>query len=71
MIVVLTGGTGGAKFVDGLRQVLFSMEIVDLVQTALPFLHGYIFAFVELKCIFPICEAALDILFACRFRGVI
>jgi len=33
MIVVLTGGTGGAKFVDGLRQVIPSEEITLIVNT--------------------------------------
>jgi LPPG:FO 2-phospho-L-lactate transferase len=33
MIVVLTGGTGGAKFVDGLRQVVPSENITLIVNT--------------------------------------
>ena len=33
MIVVLTGGTGGAKFVDGLRQVLPEDELAIIVNT--------------------------------------
>ena len=33
MICVLTGGTGGAKFVDGLRQVMPSEEITLVVNT--------------------------------------
>jgi LPPG:FO 2-phospho-L-lactate transferase len=33
MIAVLTGGTGGAKFVDGLRQILPSEEITVIVNT--------------------------------------
>jgi LPPG:FO 2-phospho-L-lactate transferase len=33
MIVVLTGGTGGAKFVDGLRQVIRPEEITLVVNT--------------------------------------
>jgi LPPG:FO 2-phospho-L-lactate transferase len=33
MICVLTGGTGGAKFVDGLRQVIPSEEITMVVNT--------------------------------------
>jgi LPPG:FO 2-phospho-L-lactate transferase len=33
MIVVLTGGTGGAKFVDGLRQVIPQQEIALIVNT--------------------------------------
>lgn len=33
MICVLTGGTGGAKFVDGLRQVIPSEEITMIVNT--------------------------------------
>ena len=33
MICVLTGGTGGAKFVDGLRQVIPSEEIAIVVNT--------------------------------------
>ena len=33
MICVLTGGTGGAKFVDGLRQVIPSEEITLVVNT--------------------------------------
>ena len=33
MIVVLTGGTGGAKFIDGLRQVIASEEITIIVNT--------------------------------------
>lgn len=33
MIVVLTGGTGGAKFVDGLRQVVSSQELTIIVNT--------------------------------------
>src|SRR5246127_2113102 len=33
MIVVLTGGTGGAKFVDGLRQVIPPEELTLLVNT--------------------------------------
>ena len=33
MIVVLTGGTGGAKFVDGLRQVVPAEEITLIVNT--------------------------------------
>jgi LPPG:FO 2-phospho-L-lactate transferase len=34
MIVVLTGGTGGAKFVDGLRQVVSASELTFIVNTA-------------------------------------
>ena len=33
MIVVLTGGTGGAKFVEGLRQVLPPQELTFIVNT--------------------------------------
>jgi LPPG:FO 2-phospho-L-lactate transferase len=33
MIVVLTGGTGGAKFVDGLRRVLPTEELTIIVNT--------------------------------------
>ena len=33
MIVVLTGGTGGAKFVDGLRQVVPSKDLTIIVNT--------------------------------------
>jgi LPPG:FO 2-phospho-L-lactate transferase len=33
MIVVLTGGTGGAKFVDGLRQVVSDRELTLVVNT--------------------------------------
>ena len=33
MIVVLTGGTGGAKFVDGLRQVVSPRELTLIVNT--------------------------------------
>jgi len=33
MIVVLTGGTGGAKFVDGLRQVVPAQELTFVVNT--------------------------------------
>jgi len=33
MIVVLTGGTGGAKFVDGLRQVVPAKELTIIVNT--------------------------------------
>jgi LPPG:FO 2-phospho-L-lactate transferase len=33
MIVVLTGGTGGAKFVDGLRQVVSPKELTIVVNT--------------------------------------
>src|SRR3989442_9635293 len=33
MIVVLTGGTGGAKFVDGLRQVVSARELTIIVNT--------------------------------------
>jgi len=33
MIVVLTGGTGGAKFVDGLRQVVSALELTIVVNT--------------------------------------
>ncbi len=33
MICVLTGGTGGAKFVDGLRQVIPPEEITLIVNT--------------------------------------
>lgn len=33
MIVVLTGGTGGAKFVDGLRRVLPAEELTLIVNT--------------------------------------
>jgi LPPG:FO 2-phospho-L-lactate transferase len=33
MICVLTGGTGGAKFVDGLRQVMSAEEITLIVNT--------------------------------------
>jgi LPPG:FO 2-phospho-L-lactate transferase len=34
VIVVLTGGTGGAKFVDGLRQVVSARELTFIVNTA-------------------------------------
>lgn len=33
MIVVLTGGTGGAKFVDGLRQVVSAKELTIIANT--------------------------------------
>ncbi len=33
MITVLTGGTGGAKFVDGLRQVVPPEELTLIVNT--------------------------------------
>lgn len=33
MITVLTGGTGGAKFVDGLRQVVLQEELTIVVNT--------------------------------------
>jgi LPPG:FO 2-phospho-L-lactate transferase len=33
MIVVLTGGTGGAKFVDGLRRVVLPEELTIIVNT--------------------------------------
>jgi LPPG:FO 2-phospho-L-lactate transferase len=33
MIVVLTGGTGGAKFVDGLRQVVAPQDLTIIVNT--------------------------------------
>src|ERR1700738_3761826 len=33
MIVVLTGGTGGAKFVDGLRQVVPASDLAIIVNT--------------------------------------
>src|SRR5271166_4750085 len=33
MITVLTGGTGGAKFVDGLRQIVASEELTIIVNT--------------------------------------
>ena len=33
MITVLTGGTGGAKFVDGLRQVVPAEELILIVNT--------------------------------------
>ncbi|MBS1849952.1 MAG: 2-phospho-L-lactate transferase [Acidobacteria bacterium] len=33
MIVVLTGGTGGAKFVDGLRQVVAARDLTIIVNT--------------------------------------
>src|SRR6059058_6221284 len=33
MIVVLTGGTGGAKFVDGLRHVIQQKELTIIVNT--------------------------------------
>jgi LPPG:FO 2-phospho-L-lactate transferase len=33
MIVVLTGGTGGAKFVDGLRQVISTRDLTVIVNT--------------------------------------
>ena len=33
MIVVLTGGTGGAKFVDGLRQIIPQQELAAVVNT--------------------------------------
>lgn len=33
MITVLTGGTGGAKFVDGLRQILAPEELTVIVNT--------------------------------------
>jgi len=34
MIVVLTGGTGGAKFVEGLRQVVTAQQLTFIVNTA-------------------------------------
>ena len=34
MIAVLTGGTGGAKFVEGLRQVVSAHELTFIVNTA-------------------------------------
>ena len=34
MIVVLTGGTGGAKFIDGLRQIVPQEELTLIVNTA-------------------------------------
>ena len=48
--------------------MLFSIEIVYLVHAAIPPDHGYIFVFVELKGISPVCEATPDILFIGRFR---
>ena len=33
MIVVLTGGTGGAKFVDGLRQIVPAKDLTIIVNT--------------------------------------
>ena len=33
MITVLTGGTGGAKFVDGLRQIVRPEELTIIVNT--------------------------------------
>ena len=33
MITVLTGGTGGAKFVDGLRQIVPPEELTLIVNT--------------------------------------
>ena len=33
MIVVLTGGTGGAKFVDGLRQIVSAQQLTLIVNT--------------------------------------
>ena len=33
MIVVLTGGTGGAKFVDGLRQIVPAKDLAIIVNT--------------------------------------
>ncbi len=33
MIVVLTGGTGGAKFVEGLRQVASAQQLTFIVNT--------------------------------------
>ena len=33
MITVLTGGTGGAKFVDGLRQIVPAEELTVIVNT--------------------------------------
>lgn len=33
MIVILTGGTGGAKFVEGLKQVLLPAELTAVVNT--------------------------------------
>lgn len=33
MIVVLTGGTGGAKFIDGLRQIVSAKELTIIVNT--------------------------------------
>ena len=33
MITVLTGGTGGAKFVDGLRQIVPPDELTVIVNT--------------------------------------
>jgi len=33
VIVVLTGGTGGAKFVDGLRQIVSAKELTIIVNT--------------------------------------
>src|SRR5436190_8081431 len=38
MIVVLTGGTGGAKFVDGLRRVVPPRELTFIVNTGDDFL---------------------------------
>src|SRR5579863_8958457 len=34
MIVVLTGGTGGAKFVEGLRQIVSPRDLTFVVNTA-------------------------------------
>ena len=34
MITVLTGGTGGAKFIDGLRQIVAPEELTIIVNTA-------------------------------------
>lgn len=34
MIVILTGGTGGAKFVDGVRQILPEEDLTVIVNTA-------------------------------------
>ena len=36
MIVVLTGGTGGAKFVDGLRQVVSAKSGPSMAVRSLP-----------------------------------
>ena len=39
MIVVLTGGTGGAKFVHGLRQIVPPQQVAYIVNTGDDFEH--------------------------------